>query len=271
MPVEGPPEDLQARVDWYLNEPASIPGRIAEVVIGFLILTVVAAYALSTVEQMPRVIHDACVTLELVITIVFLVEYLVRWWAKRFSIRYLFTPMAIIDFLAIVPLFLPNLAAAKAVKALRLLRVLRLLRLTESRHFFFGKVRKDHLIVLRIMTTVFCVVFITGGLIFELEREAQPLKFKSMFDGLYFAVVTLTTVGYGDLTPKTSLGQLVTMIMILTGVVIFPWQLTNLARALLEDRNLVEVTCTHCGLKRHDKDASHCKACGFLIYQEFEG
>ena len=92
-----------------------------------------------------------------------------------------------------------------------------------------------------------------------------------MFDGIYFAVVTLTTVGYGDLTPETMQGQLVTMVMILTGVVIFPWQLTNLARALLENRNKLDVTCSHCGLQRHEADASHCKACGFLIYQEYAG
>ena len=61
------------------------------------------------------------------------------------------------------------------------------------------------------------------------------------------------------------------MVMILTGVVVFPWQLTNLARALLADRHSVEVACTHCGLQRHEADASHCKACGFLIYQEYEG
>ena len=150
--------------------------------------------------------------------------------------------------------------------------MLRLLRLFESRKFFFGEVRPDHLIVMRILIIVFCIVFITGGLVYELEQAANPdTKFRTMFDGIYFAVVTLTTVGYGDLTPTVWQSQAATMIMIMTGVVVIPWQLTNLARTLLEERNKVEVTCTHCGLQQHDRDASHCKACGNLIYQEYDG
>lgn len=259
---------LQEKVDWILNEPASVAGRIIELIVGALILAVCAIFVILSFELPPstrRVLSG----IETGIIVLFLVEYLVRWWAKNFSWKYLVTPMAIIDLLAVLPLFLgPQL---QVVRLLRFFRVLRLLRLVQSRRFFFGEVTAEHLIVLRILFTVFCLVFVTGGLIYEIEHHKYPETWRTVFDGIYFAVVTLTTVGFGDMTPQTLAGKWVTMLMILVGVLVIPWQLTTLARRVLVDRGKVRTTCPECGLTRHDRDASHCKACGHVIYLEYEG
>jgi len=90
-PKPGEGLDLQDRIDWYLNEPASVPGRIAEVVIGLLILAVVAINVVTSYQEVPAGLRTFLTGLETTITIVFLIEYLVRWWAKHFSVRYLFT------------------------------------------------------------------------------------------------------------------------------------------------------------------------------------
>ncbi len=256
---------FQDRMDWYLNEPASTTGRVIEAVVGALILAICALFILSTLELPPatmRVIR----TLEVAITVIFLVEYLVRWWAKGFSLRYLVSPMALIDGAAILPLFL-----GPQLQLVRLVRFFRLLRLVQSRKFFFGEVTAEHLIVLRIVLTVVCLVFVTGGTLYELEHEAHPETWPSLFDGIYFAVVTLTTVGFGDMTPHTLAGKMVTMVMILVGVLMIPWQLTTLARRVLFRLGKVETTCERCGLTGHDPDASHCKSCGHVIYQEYAG
>ena len=109
------------------------------------------------------------------------------------------TPFAIVDLIAILPIFLPE-SHFQFVRLLRLFRVLRMLRLVREREFFFGDVTESHLQVLRILFTISCLVFITGGLIFEIESKVNP-AFATLFDGLYFAVVSLTTVGFGDLAP----------------------------------------------------------------------
>lgn len=263
---------LRERIDWYLNEPASTPGKVIELVVGALIVAVCAIFMINTYdEHVPAAVRDTLYSIEIGITVVFLIEYLIRWWAKGFSVRYLFTPMAIIDFVSILPLFLPAQTQWQVVRVLRLFRVLRLLRLVQSRKFFFGEVTPEHLIVIRILFTIFCLVFITGGLVYELEHEEHPERWKSIFDGLYYAVVTLTTVGFGDLVPVTLMGKIVTMVMILVGVLLIPWQLTNLAKTILEDKAKIECTCIYCGLKKHDRDAAHCKACGNLIYLEYDG
>jgi voltage-gated potassium channel len=207
--------------------------------------------------------------IETAITVVFLVEYVARLWAKRLSLRYILSPLAIIDLLAVLPLFF-SASHLQFVRVLRLIRILRLARLLQNAKFFFGEVTATHLAVMRILLTVFSLVFITGGLLYDIEHPVNG-AFATMLDGVYFAVVTLTTVGFGDITPRTEVGRVVTMVMILTGVMVIPWQLTNLARRIVLDTNKRETICAACGLKYHDPDASHCKACGSLIYQEYDG
>ena len=256
------------QIDRYLSEPDSVPGRIVELVVGFLILGICGLFVWQSFPVSPRT-ERTLSSLEWWITLVFVVEYLLRLWARRFSLRYLLSPMAIIDLLACLPLFWPG-SHMQFLRILRVFRILRLFRLVQSRNFFFGQITEDHLMVLRILFTVFCLVFITGGLVFEAEHPENP-GFETLFDGLYFAIVSLTTVGFGDLIPVSWEGRFLTMGMILAGVLIIPWQLTTLARQIVRHDTKKDITCRRCGLQGHDPDASHCKACGAVIYQEYDG
>lgn len=273
--IRRPPEPqtpLQERIDHVLNQADSVAGRVVELSIGLLILLACSLYVLEAelvgTEQADWI--PLLVTIENAITVVFLVEYLIRFWARGFSPRYLITPMALVDLIAILPLFLPA-GQLHFVRVLRMFRVLRMLRLVQTRKFFFGEVTEDHLMVMRIMFTIGCLVFLTGGLVYECEKDMPGTSFVNLHDSFYFALVTLTTVGFGDMTPQTFAGRAVTMLMILLGVLIIPWQLTDLARQVVRSGNKVDVMCKHCGLKGHDPDASHCKSCGNLIFQEYDG
>lgn len=260
--------DLREHADAILSSQESRTGQLIELAVGMLI---VAVCVLFVVESMPisAQAYDILVGVETTITAIFLLEYVARVWAKRFSLRYILSPLAVIDLLAVLPLFFAR-SHLQFVRVLRLIRILRLARLLQHSKFFFGEVTATHLSVMRILLTVFSLVFITGGLLYDIEHPVNA-AFATMLDGVYFAVVTLTTVGFGDITPQTELGRLVTMVMILTGVMVIPWQLTNLARRIVLDTNKRGTICTACGLKYHDPDASHCKACGSLIYQEYDG
>lgn len=261
-------DELRERAAKALESQDTIDGQLVELAVGILIVSVSVLFVAQTVTT-DQALKDAMEIAERGITVIFVVEYLTRWWARRFSWRYLLTPLALVDLAAILPLFI----AAKHfqfLRLLRLLRILRIMRVVKSHKFFFGEVSQSHLVVIRILVIVSCIVFITGGVVYDVEVGVNE-KFETFFDGLYFAVVTLTTVGYGDLTPITWAGKAATMAMILTGVLIIPWQLTSLARHIMLETNRRRVTCKSCGLLYHDRDASHCKACGALIYQEYDG
>jgi len=261
------------RWDTVLNDASTFWGRVIEFTTGALILIVCAIYVLDRELSSGHIqslapLQPTLQWAEWLITVLFLVEYGVRWWASG-AWTYPLRPMAVVDLLACLPLFLPH--QIQFVRILRMFRILRLMRLLQSRTFFFGTVTLDHLLVMRIMFTIFCLVFITGGFVFELEREVNPDEFPSLFDAFYFAIVTLTTVGFGDQSPVTAGGRIATACMILLGVMVIPWQLTNLARHLVTVSNKKDTMCKQCGLKYHDLDASHCKACGSLIFQEYSG
>jgi voltage-gated potassium channel len=262
----------QRRVDRILSEADTLPGRIAELVIASLIIGASVLYVLQRTGWVSPDAQEILGAVETGITVVFLIEYLVRFWAKEYSIRYLLTPLALIDLIAILPLFTGGIESLLVIRTLRILRLLRLLRMLQSRQFFFGEIAQEHLLVVRILFTVFCLFFITGGMLYEVER-GQPGQngFQTIFESFYFAVVTLTTVGFGDVTPVTKIGKSITMIAIMLGILIIPWQLANLAKYMLSSHKAVDFTCGTCGLHGHDADASHCKACGTVIYQEYEG
>jgi voltage-gated potassium channel len=90
-------------------------------------------------------------------------------------------------------------------------------------------------------------------------------------DAFYFTVVTLTTVGFGDITPHAEAGRWVTVLMVLSGIILLPWQARRIVKEWVRIGTKNEVICTGCGLRFHDKDASHCKSCGQLIYQQYDG
>ncbi|MDY6954441.1 MAG: potassium channel family protein, partial [Thermodesulfobacteriota bacterium] len=90
-------------------------------------------------------------------------------------------------------------------------------------------------------------------------------------DAFYFTVVALTTVGFGDIIPLSEAGKWVTVIMILSGIILIPWQVSRIVREWIHMAAKRESICPGCGLRFHDKDASHCKCCGHIIFQEYDG
>ena len=194
-------------------------------------------------------------------TVVFAVEYLLRWWGRSFSKRSLVEPTAIIDFLSFAPLLLqiglntatygpfaqdPMLLEGSGMEAsgfafLRLLRVLRLQRYVQDIQSFrrfesaLGfknvNVKPYQLEVARVVTSIFTLLFISTGLIYNAEHIQNP-KLPDYFTALYFGLTTLTTVGFGDITPITAEGRLVVSVSILAGIAIIPVQLSSLAEAL---------------------------------------
>jgi voltage-gated potassium channel len=153
---------------------------------------------------------------------------------------------------------------------IRVLRIFRFLRFTADPYFFFGTITLRFLNLIKLILTILMIFFISSGLFFHVENAINP-HVETFGDAFYYTVVTLSTVGFGDITPMSEAGKWVTVLMILSGIILIPWQVSRLVKEGLHIATKKEVICPGCGLRYHDENASHCKSCGHIIYQEYDG
>lgn len=162
--------------------------------------------------------------IDMLIIGIFTVEYFIRWYWAENRWRYPFTTMAIIDLAVILPFYfshLFDLRSLRLVRVVRMLQLLKIYRYNRAMQSFFATIHKVLPQLEIIGLVLVMVVTISSTAIYEAERDAQPDKFQSMADALWWCVVTLATVGYGDLTPITSTGRLIASITMVVGLGIF--------------------------------------------------
>ncbi|MFD1589133.1 ion transporter [Halorientalis brevis] len=271
------PDDRSLRelIRFYLIDHRTPIGKLVDV--GVLVLDLVFI-AIVVVETYPLTeTAEAYLWLtEVTIASIFLVEYLLRLYSARNRWGEFTDPYTMVDLVSILPTFVvlaaPGLvASATAIGLLRLARVVRVLRFfrfTKDEQFFFGTVELGTLRAMKLLLTVLSIFFLYAGFFYNVEHAANP-AIDTFGDAFYFAVVSLTTVGFGDITPVTRTGRWVTVSAILMGIILLPWEASRIIRAWTDD-GTVDVTCPECGLTGHDPDASHCKACGNVIYQQIK-
>lgn len=201
-----------------------------------------------------------------VILICFAIEYLLRLWSQEKKLKYIFSFYGIIDLVAILPGFI-GIVDISFIRLIRWFRILRLIRFIDQKSLFGIISNEDLLIFVRILFTLFAIIFVYSGLIFQVEHSANPENFRNFLDAFYFSIVTMTTVGFGDVTPVSDSGRLLTVLMILTGITLVPWQIGDLVKRLVEISNKVKILCLYCGLAFHDPDAIFCKKCGRELNQ----
>ena len=276
---ESTPESFRETLQFYLIDCKTPLGKLIDIVIIFLNLVICAIVVIETYP-----ISDATKALlwkaEVAIVLFFIIEYGARLYGARSRLRQLRDVYSVIDLIAILPtlslLVLPalglthNLGFIKAIRGLRVFRIFRFLRFTADPDFFFGSINMRLLNVIRLLITILMIFFISSGLFFQVENSVNP-NVRTFGDAFYFTVVALTTVGFGDIIPLSEAGKWVTVIMILSGIVLIPWQVSRIVREWIHIASKKESICPGCGLRFHDKDASHCKSCGHIIFQEYDG
>jgi voltage-gated potassium channel len=275
--VTTPPADLRGTVRFYLLDHETPLGKAID--IGLLVLNLLFVVVL-VVETYPlrAATADLLRTVEVALATIFLVEYGLRLYGAESRMAEATDPYTVADLLAVLPTVLvfvvPGVALVFAAelgffRALRVVRVLRFYRFTRDAEFFFGTVSDNTLRALKLLLTVLVVFFLSAGLFYSAEHAVNP-DVNTFGDAFYYTVVTLSTVGFGDILPTTPAGRWVTVASILGAIILIPWQGSRIVREWAR-RDKVDVTCPNCGLAAHDRDASHCKACGEVIYQEYDG
>jgi voltage-gated potassium channel len=216
--------------------------RIAFIIQG-LILASAVAIAVETLPNLPPPVHLSLVVFEYAVVSLFTVEYALRLWAAPNRLRYATSFFGLIDLMSILPTILLIGYDLQALRALRLVRVLRLLKLVRYVRAFERLARAflsvvDELVVFAGLASV--VLYLCAAAIYWFEHAAQPDAFASIFHSMWWAIVTLTTVGYGDVYPVTVGGRIFTGIMLLValGVIAVPTGLvaSALSRERLSDR-----------------------------------
>ena len=166
-------------------------------------------------------------TMEISIVGIFAVEYIIRMWIAEKKIKHFFNIYSLIDLVVILPIIVHFgnfgfLRAFRILRVFRMLRVLRFQRVFKSKTTMFGQLNNSQLIIIRIVLTIFTIILIASGLIWTIENKVNPGQFGSLWEAMYFAIVTITTVGYGDITPVSWQGRAITIAMILSGIAL-PW------------------------------------------------
>ena len=247
-------------------------GKLFDIVLLVLILVSVVIVMLESVHHLGIKYYKLFHVIEWIITIFFTMEYIARVITVNKPRKYIFSFYGIIDFLSTIPLYLSFILVGSnyllTVRALRLLRVFRILKIT--RFIGEGNRLKKALMESRIKIFIFVfavliVAVIAGTLMHLIEGERSG--FRNIPVSVYWCIVTLTTVGFGDIAPVTPLGQfLATIIMVLGyGVIAVPTGIIGAQYIKSTSDNIVNVnsqSCQNCGAEKHRDDAEFCYNCG---------
>jgi voltage-gated potassium channel len=230
-----------------------------------LIILNVFAVALETVQGISENYSQSFKIFEFFSMLVFSLEYVLRIWTAVVKeeywhpvtgrLRYMVTPAAIIDMIVILPFYLPlflnvDLRFLRVLRLLRLFALFKMARYSHSMHLLRGvlkDVREELLIVLGI---IIGMLFFASGMIYLFEHQAQPEKFSSIFAAMWWAVSTMTTVGYGDVYPITTLGKIFGGFISILGLGTFGLPVGIIAYGFIETLQKQKsrpVVCSHCG------------------------
>ncbi len=265
----GEPLAWRFKLHEIIFEAETPAGRAFDVCLLVAIVLSVAAVSLESVAEVRAVYGTELRVLEWFFTILFTLEYLLRLASVGKPWRYARSFFGVVDLLAIVPTYLSLLVAGTqsllVIRALRLLRIFRILKLAH----FVGEARVLHAAVrastrkiVVFLGTVLTLVLIVGALMYLIEGAGNG--FTSIPQSVYWAIVTMTTVGYGDIAPQSILGKiLASAVMILGyGIIAVPTGIVTVELAGALKHSTRTVACTECGAEGHATDAIFCKFCG---------
>ena len=249
-------------------------GRLFDVLLIIAILASVLAIMLESVASIRAEYGGVLQGVEWFFTVLFTVEYVTRLWCVGRPLTYAKSPLGVIDLLAVLPTYVsilfPGGQVLTVVRILRVLRVFRILKLAnyvgEAGILIRALSASRYKITIFVLTVV-TITVIVGSLMYLIEGPDNG--FTSIPRGVYWGIVTLTTVGFGDITPQTPWGQaLASVVMIMGyGIIAVPTGIVT-AELVSSARSQDGPVCPGCDRRGHDPDAQHCKWCGIGLREE---
>jgi len=243
-------------------------GKTFDVVLLIVIIYSVIIVLLESVKEIDIEYGFFFNISEWVVTIIFMLEYITRIWVIKKPARYIFSFYGIIDLLSILPtligLFIVGTHGLVTIRALRLLRVFRIFKLTrytKEANTIVRALKASRAKIFVFLFGVLMIVVIIGTLMYLIEGSENG--FTDIPTSIYWSIVTLTTVGYGDISPGTPVGQMLASLVMILGyaIIAVPTGIVSVEIARSKKAITTQV-CPHCVKEGHDDDAEYCKFCG---------
>ncbi len=253
-------------------EAETTAGKVFDLVLIGAILGSVALTMIESVESMATGNENVFLAFEVIFTLFFTFEYLARIYSSKNTKAYIFSFFGMVDLLATLPfyiqMFLPGAQTLSVVRGLRIMRIFRVLKI--NKYALAGQqlgtaLRQSWPKIFVFLMTILTSVTIMGSLIYWIEGRQNG--FTSIPRGVYWAVVTMTTVGYGDLSPKTDLGQFMSVVLMILGYGVIAVPTGIVSSEVIRSRVplLLTRTCANCFKEGHEVDAQFCNNCGEKI------
>jgi len=246
-------------------------GKLFDVLLIISILASVAVVMLDSVSSISEKWGTLLKAAEWFFTILFTIEYVFRLICAGRAIRYAKSFFGIVDLMAIVPtylnLILPGsryLLVIRLLRVLRIFRILHLSRFVAEANVLMTALASSKRKILVFFFAVLTLVVILGSLMYVIEGRDPASGFTSIPKSVYWAIVTLTTVGYGDISPQTGPGQMLAAVVMILGysIIAVPTGIVTAELTQAYKKEITAQTCPQCTRQGHDKDANHCKFCG---------
>lgn len=255
----------------------TVAGRRFDTILLLIILSSLFVVIIDSIESIHNNYVDLLGYIEWGFTLVFTVEYALRLYCSPRPLRYAFSFYGLVDLLAIVPgilaLYYADAQYLLIIRIIRMLRIFRVLKLSpylKQANYLLSALQGSKQKIIVFLATVSTLVIVFGTLMYVIEGPEHG--FTSIPKGIYWAIVTLTTVGYGDIVPKTALGQILSALVMITGYSIiavptgiFTAELANAMRS-----GQLEHECPVCTKNDHETDASFCSRCGNALFPKIE-
>ncbi len=246
-------------------------GKTFDVILLWMIIVSVIVVVLESVSTLQEAHKHVFITSEWFFTIAFTLEYLLRIYSSPRPLKYMTSFFGIVDLLAILPTYMglifdhtTFLLTIRALRLLRMFRVFKLGRYVKEAALLARALQQSFRKIIIFLGAVLTLVLILGSMLYLIEGEENG--FTSIPQSIYWAIVTITTVGYGDIAPATVLGKILASVAMLTGysIIAVPTGIITfeIGKAAKSGPDNRQDSCNSCGHNPHDKDARFCKICG---------
>ncbi|WP_347175044.1 ion transporter [Polaribacter uvawellassae] len=261
------------RIHEIIYEADTKGGKIFDVILFIAIITSVILVMLESVASIDTEYHNILNISEWVITILFTIEYILRLVSIKQPLKYVFSFYGIIDLLSTIPKYLSfvligshNLIALRALRLLRIFRILKLARYIGASNRLLVALRASKAKIAVFIFFIVIICTILGTVMYMIEGEENG--YTSIPRSVYWAIVTLTTVGFGDITPQTPLGQLIASIIMILGygIIAIPTGIISSEMTKMDSVNTNTQSCPNCLADKHKDKAEFCYKCGSKIH-----
>ena len=262
----------QRKVQEVIYGTETTAGKTFDILLLIVILISIVVVMLESVPEFNKYYSKTFYSIEWVVTGLFTIEYVLRIASLQKPLTYIFSFMGVVDLLSLLPTYLgllvdgtESLMVIRSIRFLRVFRVLRLSRFMLGADIIGEALKNSRHKIIVFLITILTIVIIMGGLMFVIEsREAG---FTSIPRSIYWAIITITTVGYGDIAPITPLGQAIASLMMLFGyaIIAVPTGIVSSEMTAMKKNDIKKFECPNCSASGHEKEAEFCKACGEKI------